>query len=93
MRPLLLCFVALLFSVDCLTLPDQKTSLVGLYNATGGPFWTNQWDVLTDPCDPGLKWFGVSCDSSGQKVVALDLYFNNLTGSLTDLQLPDLVTL
>jgi len=57
---------------------DQCEALVAIYEATGGEDWLNKtgWLQATDPC----QWYGVSC-SEGQ-VVALDLYSNNLTGTL-----------
>ena len=92
MRPVLLCLAALLLSVDCSLLPEQKTSLIALYNATGGPFWTHTWDLLTDPCDD--SWYGVSCEYYlRNSVVDLNLNINNLTGSLPDLELPDVMTM
>jgi hypothetical protein len=91
MRLVLLCFVGLLLSVDCLIPPEQKDALITLYNATGGPFWLEKWDLLEDPCE---LWSGVVCDFSSGKVLQLALNYNNLTGSLPDeLQLPDLTFL
>ena len=83
----------LLFVVVC-TLPQfQKDSLLALYDSTGGPFWATNtnWNTATDPCT--AAWFGVSCDDSNTNVKALRLSFNNLTGSLPDLQLPALTIL
>ena len=89
MQPVLLFVVALLLSVDCSLPPDQKNSLIDLYDATGGAFWTTKWNISTDdPCDP--PWFGVACDSLNLNVVDLDLPQNNLVGSLPDLLLPAL---
>ena len=86
-------FLALVLSVDC-SLPQYQTdSLLAFYDATGGPFWINStnWNITADPCS-GL-WHGVICDLLGQNVTALDLPYNNLTGSLPDLVLPSLKTL
>jgi len=53
-------------------------ALVGLYQATDGPNWTNHsgWNTPTDPC----TWHGVTCSPAG--VTKLDVYGNNLTGSV-----------
>lgn len=57
---------------------DQCEALVAIYEATGGENWLNKtgWLEEADPC----QWFGVSC--SDGTVVALDLFGNNLTGTL-----------
>ena len=57
---------------------DQCEALVALYQGTGGTSWTNRSGWLSDsnPC----AWHGVSCFEG--KVVALDLFANNLTGEL-----------
>ena len=90
MQPALLSVIALLLSVDGFLPPDQKNSLVSLYDATGGPFWTNKWNISADPCDNPV-WFGVVCDSSKVNVESLTLDRNNLTGSLPDMHLPALI--
>jgi hypothetical protein len=95
MQPVLLCMIALLLSVDGFLLSDQKNSLVSLYDATGGPFWTNpsnKWNISADPCEPPV-WFGVQCDPSKVNVTSLKLDNNNLTGSLPDMHLPALLHL
>ncbi|MEL7163691.1 MAG: hypothetical protein AAFN92_23230, partial [Bacteroidota bacterium] len=68
--------------------PDLP-ALLALYNATGGPNWTEQtgWADAAlgngsfDPCD---GWFGVGCEND--RVTTLDLNVgisgNNLTGEL-----------
>lgn len=67
----------------------EYDALVALYNATGGPAWsnaTNTWGT-GDAC----SWFGVSCDQDGttgdntSHVTGVDLTNNNLTGSLPPL--------
>ena len=90
MQPALLSVIALLLSVDGFLPPDQKNSLVSLYDATGGPFWTNKWNISADPCDDPV-WFGVVCDSPKVNVNRLTLNNNNLTGSLPDMHLPALI--
>ena len=57
---------------------DQCEALVAIFQNTGGVDWNNHsgWLENDDPC----QWHGVSC--SAGNVVALDLYSNNLTGTL-----------
>jgi len=57
---------------------DQCKALVAIYEATGGENWINNtgWLQEADPC----QWYGVSC--SDGNVVALDVFGNNLTGTL-----------
>ena len=58
--------------------PDRKV-LITLYNATGGPDWRRSRDWNT-PSSIGT-WFGVETNSDGF-VTELNLYDNNLTGTL-----------
>ena len=58
--------------------PD-RAALIVLYEATDGPNWVNSENWLTDP--PLGDWYGVDTDDSG-RVVRLDLYNNDLTGSI-----------
>ncbi|PHN03939.1 T9SS type A sorting domain-containing protein [Flavilitoribacter nigricans] len=80
----------------CRTL--DSLALVQLYEATNGADWTNSWD-LNQPID---TWYGVGLNENGC-VTCLDLdgsvnceepldgnTGNNLTGSIPDLQLPNL---
>ena len=57
----------------------DRAVLVALYNATGGPNWTNNTNWLTDA--PMGQWHGVTTDVSG-RVTQLDLDNNGLTGQL-----------
>ena len=91
MRLLLLLCLTWLLPVACLLSPDQKDSLIALYNATGGPSWSpHQWNLSSDPCTVP-KWHGVVCN--GSDVQSITLVFNNLGGFLPDLQLPALTYL
>lgn len=54
----------------------EKQALLDLYQATDGNNWNNTWDIHS----PVSNWYGVSV--SNNKVVALDLKFNNLKGEL-----------
>ena len=84
----LLLILSLSLVVVCL-LPDEKTSLLALHDATSGPSWKNNWDRSLDPC----SWFGVVCNLSNSSVEILSLPSNNLIGSLPDLELPFLIKL
>ena len=58
---------------------SERETLVALYNAMGGPNWTNNtnWDSDNDIA----TWHGVSVSDDG-KVTGLDLSANNLTGMI-----------
>ncbi|MXY98360.1 MAG: hypothetical protein F4Z29_11590 [Gemmatimonadetes bacterium] len=58
--------------------PDRP-ALARLYEATGGPEWTDDTNWLTDA--PVGEWHGITADSKG-RVVKLDLYDNNLGGTI-----------
>ena len=57
---------------------DDKTTLLALYNSTGGASWTDKtkWDS-NEPLD---DWFGVT--ANGNIVTGLDLPDNKLSGTL-----------
>lgn len=64
--------------MECPLLSDREI-LTGLYDATGGPNWTNRVNWLTDaPLD---DWHGVETDAEG-RVTHLNLERNNLSGSI-----------
>ncbi|MYG21682.1 MAG: hypothetical protein F4168_04735, partial [Gemmatimonadetes bacterium] len=69
-----------LFAVGASTvsIPAQREALVALYNATGGPNWTNNTNWLTD--NDISTWYGVTV-FNGQ-VTALYLGRNNLMGEI-----------
>ncbi len=58
----------------------DRTALVALYNATGGPSWHNSTNWLSDK--PIGEWYGVTTDGSTGRVTGLDLFSNNLKGEL-----------
>lgn len=83
---------------SCRTLDSLE--LVKLYNATGGPNWTNTWD-LSKPMD---TWYGVTLSGEGcvecidmdGKVDCLpggSFTGNNLVGNLPDLKLDHLTAM
>ena len=60
---------------------SQRTVLTNLYSATNGASWTNQtnWNgAVGTEC----TWFGISCDATQSNVVAINLFQNNLAGTL-----------
>jgi gliding motility-associated-like protein len=60
---------------------QDSLALVALYNATGGPAWTNNTNWL----QPGKKvstWYGVTLDVN--VVLNVNLYNNNLVGTIPD---------
>ena len=59
--------------------PWDRFALVALYNATGGPNWTNSSGWLSD--QPVGEWRGVTADAEG-RVTDLVLSSNGLEGSL-----------
>ena len=57
----------------------DRTALIALFHATGGPDWTNNHKWLSDA--PLGEWHGVTIDAGG-RVVDLQLLDNGLTGEL-----------
>ena len=57
----------------------DREALVALYNATGGLNWRNNTNWLSGR--PLGEWHGVTTDSNG-RVVAMDLYSNQLSGEI-----------
>ena len=62
--------------VECAP-PSDRDVLVSLYDATGGPLWTNSGNWLTDA--PLGEWYGVTTHPDGS-VLSLILGRNNLSG-------------
>ena len=58
---------------------SDRAALETLYNATGGPNWTDDTNWLTDA--PLGDWYGVTTDES-DRVTRLELGDNGLTGSI-----------
>ena len=59
-------------------LAQDKQALIDLYNATGGPNWTNKTNWITNP--DVSTWQGVTV--TGGRVVQVDLVSNNLVGAI-----------
>ncbi|HEV7783980.1 MAG TPA: Two component regulator three Y domain protein, partial [Thermoanaerobaculia bacterium] len=79
----LLVLASLLAAVPCrAAVPAaQRTALIALYNATGGPGWTTHAGWL-GKAGTECSWAGVTCDSAATTVTQLVLSNNGLTGSL-----------
>jgi Leucine-rich repeat (LRR) protein len=61
---------------------SQRDALVAIYNAAGGPNWTDKTGWLGAP-GTECVWFGVGCDETQSNVTNLDLGDNNLRGPLS----------
>ena len=57
---------------------DRK-ALVALYNATGGPNWSGNYNWLS--FEPISEWEGVTTDGNG-RVIGLYLYYYQLSGEI-----------
>ena len=54
----------------------EKDALIALYNTANGKEWNNTWDL-----DKSVsEWYGITLEND--KVIAINLSFNNLKGSL-----------
>ena len=62
------------------TVISERAALRALYQATGGPDWTQSENWLTGR--PVGEWFGVYVDDGGGCVMGLSLPDNNLRGSI-----------
>ena len=83
-------FIFLLLSnlLSAQILQQDSLALVRLYNNTGGPSWYNKTNWLSGPIN---TWYGVTV--TGNRVTALNLAQNNLSGSISYLDLDALITL
>ena len=67
---------------------SDSLQLVSLYNATNGANWTYKWNLNT----PIHTWYGVYFNADGC-VNAIALTLNNLSGTIPNLNLPNLESL
>src|SRR5690349_21686121 len=82
MRPLaVLCALALAVSASAAVPSTERDALVALYQSTNGSAWTDRTNWL-GAAGKGCSWFGVHCDETQAHVVDLELYQNNLDGTL-----------
>ena len=61
------------------TVATDRAALVALYNATGGPNWTDNTHWLSD--EPISEWHGVGTNDDG-RVTELNFGGNQLTGTI-----------
>ncbi len=77
-------FGAILLMVSSLSAEvssTEKAALVALYDSTNGDYWDDNTSWNTgDPCED--MWFGVNCSEDNGSIIGLDLYANQLTGSI-----------
>ncbi len=64
---------------------SDSLQLVTLYDSLGGENWLQQYNWFSTPV---ADWYGISLTQDGCHVYSIDLYNNNITGQLPDLQLP-----
>ncbi|MCB0427994.1 MAG: Two component regulator three Y domain protein, partial [Mangrovimonas sp.] len=57
---------------------SEKEALISFYNSTNGSHWNTTWDLES----PVESWYGVTVEDG--KVVALELFKNNLEGQLPE---------
>ena len=88
---LLICFLSCIYAINSVAQCDHPDyeGLMELYNATNGDNWgrNDGWGDNSADCDP-CKWYGVSCSSN--RVIAITLEANNLTGYLPNFKLDSL---
>ena len=60
---------------------SEREALVSLYQATNGDAWTHRDNWLGAP-GTECTWYGVSCSENDTVVSGLELYQNNLTGTI-----------
>jgi uncharacterized repeat protein (TIGR01451 family) len=67
----------------------EIASLTSLYNALGGPGWTNHTNWLVgDPCTN--NWYGVICDRTDMNVIEISMEVNGLVGNIDAVDLTGL---
>ncbi len=71
-EPIMLTVVENIIEVD-------SFALVSLYNSTGGSDWTDDTNWTTGNV---IDWFGVTLDAESNRVIAINLPENNLTGTI-----------
>ena len=82
MRPwFAICALAVAASAAAAVPPSQRDALITFYNATGGSSWTDNRNWL-GPAGSECTWNGVQCDDAQSNVVELNLYDNNLKGTI-----------
>ncbi|HEU4888684.1 MAG TPA: fibronectin type III domain-containing protein, partial [Thermoanaerobaculia bacterium] len=60
---------------------SEREALIALYQSTNGPGWADKTNWL-GAAGTECTWFGVSCDETGSNVIGIDLYSNQLDGTI-----------
>jgi len=81
---LVLLFLSFVGSARAAIPASERMALMSLYQSTNGDSWSRK-DNWNGPPGTECTWFGVGCDTSSSTVVWIDLEFNGLTGTLSDL--------
>ena len=66
------------------TTADERSFLLELYHATGGPYYWYKKTGWDDESVPHCQWFGVHCYENDSYVKWIDLDNNGLTGRLSN---------
>lgn len=62
-------------------LASDKLVLEALYTSAHGDGWTHKENWLNgDPCTN--NWYGITCDAANERVLEINLFMNNLNGTL-----------
>ncbi|HUP48053.1 MAG TPA: fibronectin type III domain-containing protein [Thermoanaerobaculia bacterium] len=78
----LACVLAFVASGAAAAIPSaQRDALIAIHNATGGASWNDRSGWL-GAAGTECSWHGVRCDEQQTAVVELELYDNNLNGTL-----------
>ena len=64
------------------TLANERQILIGFYNATNGPNWTNNTNWDTDA--PLSEWYGIAMSSDNCHIETIGLNNNNLSGTISN---------
>src|ERR1043166_4024630 len=89
-----LCALLVCASASAAIPSSQRQALIAFYDATGGDAWTDrsEWKGAEGT---ECNWFGIECDNDGGTVIGIQIYGNNLRGTIPPqvAQLTDLETL
>lgn len=86
LKPLLATLAALLLALatwptQAALLASDRLVLEALYTSAHGDGWTRNDNWLNgDPC--ANNWYGITCDAANERVLEINLFMNNLNGTL-----------
>jgi Leucine-rich repeat (LRR) protein len=82
MRPFVALASLLIAATATAAVPtSERDALIAIYQSTNGPAWTNGTNWL-GAVGTECTWYGVGCDETQSNVIDLDLYANQLNGTL-----------